>query len=271
VCVVPQALSPTVFEALLSSKGLQLKTANEAFWLLLAWLEAQSEESEEGKQELFTRMAKHLSFAAMDPGYILLLVSEHPRIIAAGLQHKVMRASLIHSNLARRTSGDIGLVAQQKTLDRLPAELPGGKPEWTFDVKFTTAEAAAIKPGERYSKIVGLAAGLPWQVDLERRNGELKGGARERDGAAGVYNQYSLPFTWMRFEDGSGFYFRYKLEVGVGAPRESSRVKRVWSGVSTFGKSLTAWEEVFREGSEWLVNGELRVRVTVATVNDQGP
>jgi hypothetical protein len=51
-------------------------------------------------------MAKHLHFHVLDPGYILLLVSEHPRIIAAGLQHKVIRASLIHSNLARRTDNE---------------------------------------------------------------------------------------------------------------------------------------------------------------------
>jgi hypothetical protein len=39
--------------------------ANERFWLLLSWVEAQSEESEEGKQEFFTRMAKQLYFHAM--------------------------------------------------------------------------------------------------------------------------------------------------------------------------------------------------------------
>jgi hypothetical protein len=43
------------------SKDLQLKTENEVFWLLLAWVEAQSEESEEGTQALFLKMVKQLS------------------------------------------------------------------------------------------------------------------------------------------------------------------------------------------------------------------
>jgi hypothetical protein len=263
---VPQALSLTLFEALLSSKGLQLKTANEAFWLLLSWVETQSEESEEGKQALFTRMAKHLSFPAMDPGYILLLVSEHPRVISAGLQHTVTRASLIRSNLARRTAG----VIEQTDKDGivyLPVAFAGGKPEWTFNVTFTTAEAAATEPGERCSKIVGLAAGLPWFVRLKRTQATESEGEKLR-----VSTMCSFPFDWMSYEDGSGFYYQYKLEVGVGAPRETSYTKRRWSsGLNAWGKTFAAWEEVFKEGSKWLVNGELCVRLTVTTANDQGP
>jgi hypothetical protein len=266
VYVVSQALSPTVFEALISSDGLQLKTENEAFWLLLAWVEAQSEESEEGKQEHFSRMAVGLHFDCMDPGYILLLVSEHPRIIAAGLQHKATRTSLIRANLARRTADDIELFDQEEILDHLPVEFAGGKPEWTFDVKFTTAEAAAVKSGKPCSKIVGLAAGLPWFVKLVHTQATDSGGEK-----LGVYTMCNLPFDWMSYEDGSGFYFQYKLEVGVGAPRETSQTKRRWSRVRAFGKTFAAWEEVFRKGSEWLVNGELRVRVTVTKANGQGP
>jgi hypothetical protein len=241
-----------------------MKTANEAFWLLLAWVEAQSEESEEGKQELFTKMAKHLHFKRMDPGYILLMVSKHPRIIAAGLESAALRACLIRANVARRTADEIKLLDRSKDKGHLPME-----PEWTFDVKFTPAEAAAIEPGKGFRKIAGLAAGLPWFVRLGRTQGtELEGG---RFGVHTMCSR-SRPFDWLRYGDGSGFYFQYKLEVGVGAPGEqTTQVKKQWSRHGAFGKTFAAWDEVFREGSEWLVNGELCVRVTVTTASDQGP
>jgi hypothetical protein len=234
---------------------------------LLSWVEAQSEQSEEGKQELFTRLAKHLHFDGMDPGYILLLVSKHPRIIAAGLESAALRASLIRANLARRTADEIELFDRKKELDHLPVELAGGKPEWTFDEKFTTAEAAAIEPGRAANKIVGLAAGLPWLVML----GQIQGSESE-GGKLGVYS-FCTPFDWMRHGDGSSFYFQYKVEAGVGAPRkQTSRVRNAWSRDGVYGKTFSAaWEEVFREGSEWLVNGELHVRLTVTIANGQGP
>lgn len=56
-----QALSPTVYDALEVFKDLQVKTENEIFWLLLAWVEAQREEREEGTQALFLKMVKQLS------------------------------------------------------------------------------------------------------------------------------------------------------------------------------------------------------------------
>jgi hypothetical protein len=267
---VPQALSNTVFKALLSSKGLQLKTANEAFWLLLSWVEAQSEESEESKQELFTRMAKHLSFPAMDPGYILLLVSKHPRIVAAGLESEVLRASLIHANVARRTGGEVDVLFKRPTGFSVPEERfpwPCGKATWTFDGNFNAADVAPFRSGEYCRKVVGLVAGLPWWVELERR--------ADREREVGVFTVCHLPFDWMTFGDGAGFFFHYTLEVAPGTPRTqafspSTSVRR-WTETEPWGGRFGAWDDVFREGSEWLVDGELCVRLTVETTNDQGP
>jgi hypothetical protein len=264
-----QDLSPTVFEALLSSKGLQLKTANEAFWLLLSWVEAQSEESEEGKQELFTRMAKHLSFPAMDPGYILLMVSEHPRIIAAGLQHKVMRASLIHANLARRTDNEVDWLYEKSESFRGRKECfprACGKATWALEVSFNAAEVAAFRSGQACRKVGGLVAGLPWCVGLERRPGQ----GRE----VGVCTMWGLPFDWVTYKDGAGFFCQFKVEVALGTPHTKTGTfagQRTWVQAASSGLCVGAWDDVFRMGSEWLVDGELRVRVTVTTVNDQGP
>jgi hypothetical protein len=264
-----QDLSPTVFEALLSSKGLQLQTANEAFWLLLSWVEAQSEESEESKQELFTRLAQHLSFPAMDPGYILLLVSKHPRIIAAGLESEVLRASLIHANVARRTDDEVNWLFKRPTGLPVPKESfrwPCGKAAWTLDENFNAADVAAFKSNQVCRKVVGLVAGLPWSVRLQR--------AVDQGQEVGVYTTCDLPFDWMAYGDGAGFFFIYRLEVALNTPHTttfSSNSERRWTEITAWGGRFGAWDDVFREGSEWLVDGELRVRVTVTTINDQGP
>jgi hypothetical protein len=263
-----QALPPTVFEALLSSKGIQLKTANEAFWLLLSWVEAQSEESEEGKQALFTRMAKHLQFHSMDPGYILLMVSDHPRIISAGLQLKAVKDSLRHSNQARRTHDEIEeFHAAGPSMPSLTR--PGERVSWAFNGRFKAADITAIKTGEECSKVVGLGAGLPWYIELC-----LQKGAEAEAIQAAVYTNVRLPFDWMTYEDGGGFYFRVDLIVGFGTPCVTNVLDSVWRNwceERACGDRFAAWDDVFREGSEWLKDGELCVGVIISIINDQGP
>jgi hypothetical protein len=266
-CPFAQDLSPAVFEAIFSSKNLDVATENEAFWLLLAWVEAQNEESEEGKQELFNRMAKHLYFYAMDPGYILLLVSKHPRIIASGLQTQALMKALTRSNLARRTFDEVAEFDREGP--RMPSvATSGGDVSWTFYVSFTTAEVADTEPTFVRKKVVGLVAGLPWYIGLHRHC--------KPTGAAGavVLTMCHLPFDWMTYKDGDGFYFTCTLEVGLGTPRVvtlEDGCRSYWTRKRACGGRLGLWEDVFREGSEWLVNGELGMRLVVTVSNDQGP
>jgi hypothetical protein len=256
-----------VFEALISSSWLRFKLENEAFWLLLAWVEAQSGESEEGKQALFTRLAQHLSFAAMDPGYIVLMVSEHPRIIAAGLQKKALTDSLVRANQARRSMEDskgyMGPYLGRWKATPTPVT-------WTFEVSFNAVEAAALQPGEECRKVVGLVAGMPWYVELYRT------AVYDETGGVEVFTNCSLPFEWTNLEDGGGFYFKYKIEVGVGTPREcdieeSDLLKRCWPADDMWGDTFAPWVDIVREGSDWLVDGELHMRLTVKATNEQGP
>jgi hypothetical protein len=241
------------------------------FWLLLAWVEAQSEESEEGKQELFTEMAKHLYFDCMDPGYILLLVSEHPRIIAAGLQYKATRACLIHANLARRNPEEIDVFDETGPSDHPMFYTLGKVDTWKFDARFIPADVAAIESGAECRKVVGLVAGLPWCLELFRGD---EGGVEA--GQALMRTTCSLPFEWMTYENSAGFYYKYKLKVGVGAQGEwtaEEGITRYWSTTAdkTYHDSLGTWDEVFEEDSSYLVDGVLHVRLTVMINNDQGP
>jgi hypothetical protein len=232
-------------------------------------VEAQSEESEEGKQELFNRMAKHLRFAAMDPGYILLLVSKHPRIIAAGLESEVLRASLIYSNMARRTDDEVDWLYEKTIVFPVPKErfpLPCGEATWTLDVSFNAADVAAIESGGERCKVVGLVAGLPWYVTLKHQAAQGQ--------EVGVYTMCDLPFDWMTYGDGAGFFFHFTLEAALGTPFTKAFLfagKRTWTELAAWGGAFGAWDDMFREGSEWLLDGELRVRVTLTTIHDQGP
>jgi hypothetical protein len=265
-----------VFEALLSSKRLQFKLENEAFWLLLSWVEAQSEEREEGKQALFERMAKGLRFHDMDPGYMLLMVSEHPRIVAAGLQKKALTDSLVRANQARRSKEDSKgywefMVAPE--LGRWKG--PPTPVMWTFEVRFSAVEAAALQPGEECRKIVGLVAGIPWYVELYHGT-MLESSSEELEEEAFIYTNCSMPFKWTYLDAGGGFYFQYNIEVGVGTPRacnieQDDLLGRCWTQEKMWGDHFGDWDDIFREGSGWLVDGELRVRVTVKATNDQGP
>jgi hypothetical protein len=251
-----------VFESLISSDSLQLKTENEAFWLLLAWVEAQSEESEEGKQELFTRMAKHLHFHDMDPGYILLLVSKHPRIIAAGLQVKVLTECLRHATVARRTPAQVASFNKHSGIKLTSSHAPLGKVSWTKHVTFTAADIVGMtSSGATCIKIVGLVAGIPWRVMLLRADNQV----RVCTGSAAICGA-GLPGT----REGGGIFFTYCLEVGAAMSKTHVSRDGAWTnGLLWYHESSGAWEEVFAEGSGWLRDGQLDVKVTITICNDQ--
>jgi hypothetical protein len=266
-----QDLSPTAFEALLSSEGLQLKTENETFWLLLSWVEAQSEESEEGKQELFTRIAKHLQFHAMDPGYVLLLVREHPRIIAAGLQGQVLLESLIRANLARRAAQQVDHMDSQHGFKLSSGRAPSGKVSWTKKMTFTAADIACMTSvGTGRCKELGLVAGIPWTVQLDREDTE---GTHQ----AALFTGCKPPGEWDSIETGKGplgFFFTYCLAAGATRRRSIKQSPAqgvsIWTDSMMWGGDLAAWGEVFAEGSQWLRDGGLDVKATITTCNDQG-
>jgi hypothetical protein len=189
-------------------------------------VEAQSKESEQRKQELFNWLCIFIEFDCMDPGYILLLVSWHPRILAAGLQGEVLTKSLIRSNMARRTPDEVEtLIEQTKETELVSLPSRGRKGSWVFEVSFTAAEAAAVEPDKECRKVVGLAEGLPWTVELFRLESEAEGEVQD----AFITTTCSLPFQWMDYgpdkarrladgDEGAGFFFQYKLEAGLGAP-----------------------------------------------------
>lgn len=235
---------------------------------MLAWVEAQGEQSEEGEQALFTDMTEHLYFAEMDPGYVLLVISKHPRIISAGLESEVLWKCLSRANLARRTSDEVQAFEEQDTdMQKIPIGR-SGKSTWTFNVRFRPAEAAAIDPDDRCRKVVGLAAGMPWYIELYRTAGEME------VQQAAMYTMCDLPFEWMTLRGGPGFYYSYTLQVGFGTENETSFTddgRRRWTGDIAGGGCFASWADLFREGSTWLVDGELHVKLTLSIIRDQGP
>jgi hypothetical protein len=262
-----------LFKALLASNSLQLKTENEAFWLLLAWVEAQSKESEEGKQALFNRMAKELRFHDMDPGYILLMVSEHPRIIAAGLQGRVFAECLGHANMARRTPQQVDGFRRycNKLLSGRAPRAPLGKVSWTKEATLTASDIASVTiTGQPYDKYVGLVAGAPWRVELLRKMDD------QSPDQVGLYTGPVFPTGWgYHGATGAGLFLSYSLTVGAArsrtiAPTDESSIRHWTDGRIVWGKTTEPWEEVFGHGSGWLRNGGLDVKVNITTCNDQG-
>jgi hypothetical protein len=265
-----QDLSPILFKALLSSNSLKVKAENEAFWLLLAWVAAQSEESEEGKQALFIRMAKGLRFHDMDPGYILLMVSNNPRIVAAGLQARVLADCLGQANLARRTPQQVDGFRRYSNSQPLSGRAPLGKVSWTKKVTFTASDIASVTSGHPNYKGVGLVAGMLWGVQLVRKTDD------KSPDRVGLYIGPSFPLGWGYCgSTGAGLFLRYSLTAGAARSRTIGPVNegsiRHWTNEDfVWGKTMEPWEEVFGHGSEWLRNGGLDVTVNITTCNDQG-
>jgi hypothetical protein len=262
-----QNLSPAVFESLISSDSLQLKTENEAFWLLLAWMEAQSEESQEDtgedEHELFNRMAKHLRFHAMDPSYILLLVSEHPRIISAGLQGRVLRESLGHATLARRTPTQVANF-NRCSVKLSSSRVPSGKVSWSKDVTFTASDVAEASNDRFCHKTVGLVAGIPWKVRLDREDDDVVKVSTGLDAFLG--------YKALHHSLGGGIFFSYRLEIGPRSRVYTSSIHdaaELWTDGTLWSEALGAWEDVLAEGSDWLRDGNLDVKVTITIRNDQ--
>jgi hypothetical protein len=233
-------------------------------------VEAQSEESEEGKQELFNRMAKHLRFSAMNPGYILMMVSEHPRIISAGLQGKALRESLGQASLAMRTPEQVtSMKKNQFTHDSgsPSSRAPPGEVEWIKDATFTAADIGAVTSTYKHCrKRVGLVAGIPWDVVLGRLSTH---GQAHR---AWLYTGCDAVYGWQSRSVGSGVCFSYRIIVGDRRRvdiKPSPRGSWFVTDGSIWGDSVKEWTEIFKPGSEWLRGPELYVEVIITTCNHQ--
>jgi hypothetical protein len=196
----------------------------------------------------------------MDPGYILLLVSEHPRIIAAGLQVKVLKECMGHATVARRTPTQVASFRKHSGIKLTPSHAPLGQVSWTKDVTFTAADIAGMtSSGARCSKVVGLVAGIPWDVRLDRVDDEVQvcTGSAPWLGAG-------LPGA-----RGGGIFFTYCLEIGAAMSGTYECRDEPWTDGLLWYECLGAWEEVFAEGSGWLRDGKLDVKVTITICNDQ--
>jgi hypothetical protein len=187
------------------------------------------------------------------------------------MESTALRACFIRSNLARRTREEVDMFCKKGPSDLSVSDSLGQVDAWRFSAAFSAAEIAAIESGTRCRKVVGLVAGLPWCLELYRTAAD-----GEEAGQAALSTMCSLPFKWMTYKDGAGFYYQYKLRVGVGAPRERTLEKgttRYWTTTAdnTDCHSFGTWNKVFREGGGWLVDGVLHVRLTVMINIDQGP
>lgn len=265
---IVKGLSPTAFEALLSSEHLQVKTEGEAFWLLVSWVEAQSAETEEGKQALFERMVGHMRFHAMDPGYILLIVTQNRRVIAAGMGEKLLRESLIHSHLRRRTSAQgKDYLANRPKLALLESRAPSGIVSWALGCSFTVTEVCELAQGRRPYRF-GLVGGMPWLIQLAYN--------KERSPKnIGAYMMPSSPVKTEMYKDGSGFFHGFSVEVGCGTFKYtmlgSSECADIWRAPLGRGYDFASLEELTADGSPWLKEGNLHIKVTICLNNEPVP
>lgn len=237
-------------------------------------MEGQADEDEDGKQALFKRLAQHLRFFAMDPSYILLVVSKCPRILTADMQVLVLSESLRRADLARRCPSHHDAFLRSNP-NAPKARGPRGDVFWTFRVTFSAAEIAEASVVDRgVAKVGGLVAGFPWKVVLVRQRASSED--RERDKVY-LYTGHRGFKDRSAGGDWHGLLFKYEMFVGTdkGAHRTAgpgAYGSAKWAADKIPGTEVGFWEAMFKENSPWLrAGGMLNVKVTIWVQNDQGP
>lgn len=87
-------LSSVVMKVLLGSETLQLRSENDAYYLLCAWLsQAQCIPDEPERQTLFKQLVLQLRFHHMSPDFLCAVISVCPYANASGLIPYIMRCS----------------------------------------------------------------------------------------------------------------------------------------------------------------------------------
>lgn len=209
-------------------------------------MEAQSDETEQGKQALFKRMAKHLRFDAMQPGYVLLLVCDHPRVIAAGLQATVLRASLNGANSpSRLPKGTYGYkrVGSRYAMPSLRVKGGFGSISRSHKVELSAADVTRVRQGHAVKRTVGLIAGMPWVLTIDR--------TQTTTAAGGVESRHRLnvrcdsPFTYATGQM-TGFYYTCTVAI-----HDRTQARGVYLGTIQ-ADDIASWTQR-DQGNGWIL------------------
>jgi hypothetical protein len=170
-------LSFEAMDVLLQSEALMLRSENEAYYFLGAWL-YQSCPLPEQRMSAFKRLVKHIRFNRLSTDFLANCVSYCPLATTSSLLPFMMRSGLVLRNVDMK----MALSGAQP-----PAGEPSrrrGKLEWVLESHLPSADLLLLDKGESLIRHLGLAGGYPVALYVKR----------EREGdTLGVYVRVYMP------------------------------------------------------------------------------
>jgi len=256
-----KGLSAAVMEALLGSDKLQLRSENDAYYLLCAWLSQSERISDEGsRRTFFKRVFPQLRFHHMTEDFFGAFLSACP--YTRSLDSDFLLDNLMSRSVARRTLPLILPDSQRKTIKMGEKDRSTHNLMCTFVSRFDLLDLLPLKkaPGQRVHKFIGLASGFPVAVSVQR----------EGKGTMGLYVFLGMPRGKGRaeraIEDHAGFLVR--LEAGgVGKTMANMFQGNGWGWQDFLGMP---WEEIVYENSPYFPNGVITVGLTMDSIGRFG-
>jgi hypothetical protein len=206
-------------------------------------------------------MAKHLRFDAMDPAYVLLLVCDHPRIIAAGLQTTVLRTSLNRANNPKKPPkamdgyGSVGARSASLPVGRDRGR--SGKVSWSTKVELSAAAVTSVRQGHSVKRTVGLIAGMPWVLTIDQTQTTTAAGGAETDHRLNI--RCDSPFDYATGQR-TGFVYTCTVFIQNQAFVRMATLK---------AEDIASWTER-EQGNGWILPKEVFQGANPAAVQMRG-
>eukprot|EP00624_Nannochloropsis_granulata_P006579 evm.model.NODE_49489_length_41668_cov_28.749687.3 len=253
-------LSAGVMSILLGSDKLQLRSENDAYYLLCAWL-SQSKRISDQKEcrVLFSRFLPQLRFQHMSKDFLNAFVSACPYANAPGLLSYILRHSHARLTLPRNLHDSHKKLVRMGKKDRSMGDLP-----CTIKSKLDLQDLLPLKlkkapeVPERVSKYIGLASGFPVAVQVNR----------DAKGVFGIYVYVGMP-VWQGLIVDGGVESRVAFECWVKTRKTTNYLgylfngKGGWGWPDFFGKP---WEDVVFPNSPYFPDGVMTVEVTMKPI-----
>jgi len=260
LCVDIKRLSARVMSILLGSDKLQLRSENDAYYLLCAWL-SQSRRISDQKEcrVLFSRFLPQLRFEHMSQDFLSAFVSACPYANASGLFSYILRYSHARLTLPRNLHDSHKKLVKMGKKDRSMGDLP-----CTLKSKLGLQDLLPLKlkkapeVPERISKYIGLALGFPVAVQVNR----------EAKGLFGIYVYVGMPL-WQGLSVDEGRESRVAFECWVETGKKTNYLGYLFNGKGSrgwpdfFGKP---WEDVVFPDSPYFPDGVMTMEVTMKPI-----
>jgi hypothetical protein len=235
-------------EALLGSDKLDVHVEDEAYYLLGAWLHQSAHVKAEDMVSVFKSLAAKIRFHHISADFLACVVTCCPLACESGLALSFLRSGLMHREASKQ------LLAAENC-DVGPPNRGSGNEELTFITSALLDYVSRMEIGSSMSKYIGVVAGFPICVGLDR----------EENDTLGLYLHSFMPQV-----EGETFASCLERRVGFGVTFESNSVLRSFydhinddEGFGCGDFFEKPWGEVVYENSPYFPEGKMSITITL--------